>query len=508
MGLKDKINSLLFGEVGHNMATTQSQEIQFAEASKFVPLTKRVNVLGDLPTQQDVALAAASVHTIKDIDDDQYKYRQLTGGSVPERDLLPYAQVKMIDTAYILYDINPIAKAIVDTVEEFVLGNGLMYEAKDKQVQDVMDRFWNNDVNRLEERQHQFVRELGIYGELFLPVSVGSVNGDVELGYIDPKNVTKVRLSLKNVLVAEIVFAKKLNEASKERKLRIIKRVKDSRRKNFGLLDGNIFLLQVNKMNNSSRGRSDLLSLFDYLDAYDQFMWTRVEKAILQNSIVWDVTLEGYTSAELKQWKKDHPNGPKSGSVIAHNAGEIWKPMTPDFKSSDATPDAKLLLSMIAAGGRIPRHYLSLPEDTNRALGAEMAEPTFKHILVRQRVVKQMFTDMFNFAIDRAVYAGYLAESYKTKKRDFSIILPEISTKSIDKLSRSIERVSKGLEISVKNGFVARETATRILATYSKQLGVDINVNEELAKTKVAQKQNGGLEDDSGRKKGSGGKEE
>lgn len=439
----------------------------------------------------DTVSAASMPSPGQMVDDDDFKYRRLTGGKPQERDLLPFAQERMGVIAAYLYEINALAKDIIDGKVEFGLGEGVSYVAEDDKVQKVLDDFWNDPVNQMQFRQTQFARDLGLFGELCLPVAVNKMNGHVRLGYVDPKQIEKIDLDKNNALIQDKVHVREIKNdqgvaVGKAKILKIIKQTTNPRAKGFGYLDGDCFYFSINKLSNSSRGRSDLLVNFDMLDAYDQFMWTLVEKAIMMNMLVWDVTIEGMDQKQIDEWMKKYARPPKAGTVLPHNAKIKWEAIVPDFKSSDPSNHAKLFLSLIACGARKPRHFMGMPEDTNRALGTEMAEPTVKNMLVRQQYYGYMFTTQFNFVIDQAIIHKRLE---KDVNRKFKIIFPTITNKGVDKISRGFERGVNALEKALDQGLITKETATQILGTYTTQLGVEVNAKEEQNKISAPPKE-------------------
>jgi hypothetical protein len=415
-----------------------------------------------------------------DIDGDEHLWRKCSGGTnLYQKDLLPASQQLMIRNAYLLYDSHPIAHAIIDAKVEFILNNGISYTANDKFVKEVIDRFWENFINNLQVNQTNFIRDLFTTGELINPVGVNKYNGECVLGYIDPLNINKVYLDPRNSLVKKYIYTAHLKtgqDIAEGKRYTVIHQLKRGRYP--GLLTGDVFYFSVNGFTNSERGRSDLLPIFDILDAYDRFLWTRVERAILQNSIVWTVLFKGKTDEQIEEWVAKNKVPPQSGSVIGHNENCEWKPVVPDFKVSDCTPDAKLFLSMVSAGSRFPRHYLGLPEDTNRAVSVEMSEPTVKHLSFRQQYVKYIFNTYHRFVIDQAIRYGKLQPGVD---KTVDITMPEISTKAIEKISKSFEKVSKAMDKMLEVKILKPETCVKILSVFAKQLGITINLEDEVA---------------------------
>ncbi len=106
---------------------------------------------------------AAAIPSGGGIDNDEHLYRKLTGNS--KKDLSPLKQERMLQIAYHLYENNPLAHRIVEMTKDFIVGEGITYEAADEKVKDVLDAFWCDPVNMWDLKQHQKALELGLYGE-------------------------------------------------------------------------------------------------------------------------------------------------------------------------------------------------------------------------------------------------------------------------------------------------------------------------------------------------------
>jgi hypothetical protein len=61
------------------------------------------------------------------------------------------------------------------------------------------------------------------------------------------------------------------------------------------MMEGEVFYFAINKLPNSLRGRSDLMALADWLDLYDQYLFSEVERLHLLSAFVWDYKIEGAT---------------------------------------------------------------------------------------------------------------------------------------------------------------------------------------------------------------------
>ena len=214
-------------------------------------------------------------------------WRSITSQTA-HRDLNPLTQKRMQEIAFYLFDTNPMGHRLIEIVSDFVVGDGFTYKVEDDSVLEVIENFWNDPDNDLDTTIDENTMELGLFGELTLPVWVNKINGHVKLGYIDPSLIVKVLKSKKYPRSNEKLIYK-VPRGRKERVREIVTTDRNIKSKTFGKLMGDCFFFTINKPINATRGRSDLLSLADWLDGHDQFLFARLERAFLLNSFIWDV---------------------------------------------------------------------------------------------------------------------------------------------------------------------------------------------------------------------------
>jgi len=128
--------------------------------------------------------------------------------SVYQRDLPQVTHEKQLKVAFWLYRHNPIAKRIIEVIQDFVIGPGVQFSAKEPKVEEVLWNFWSDPHNGWELRQFQRVSELFLFGEQIYQVFVNEANGHVRLGYIDPLNVEKIILDRDNPEIAREIKLK------------------------------------------------------------------------------------------------------------------------------------------------------------------------------------------------------------------------------------------------------------------------------------------------------------
>jgi hypothetical protein len=206
-------------------------------------------------------------------------FRRLTK-VMNERDLQPLEQQRQTEIALFLYDSNPLAKRIIDLVNSFVTGDGFSFNAKNPRVLDLLNRFWNDPVNDWPLKQLDRFKMLSITGELLLPVAVRRADGRVRIGYVDPGNIEEIVPDPYNpeiLLQANIVQGYHPDGVlDLPKAYSLIQQDERPLSPTYGKLNFypepyGAFYFGINKPSNATRGRSDLITVFDWLDLYDQY---------------------------------------------------------------------------------------------------------------------------------------------------------------------------------------------------------------------------------------------
>ena len=237
----------------------------------------------------------------------------------------------------------------------------------------------------------------------------------------------------------------------------------------YGKLIGDCFFFTINKPVSATRGRSDLLSLADWLDGHDQFLFARLERAFLLNSFIWDVVCEGMDQKELDEFVKNIPV-PKPGSIRAHNEKVKWSAISPKLESQDASSEARMFKNQILGGAGYPEHWFAEGSKTTRATAQEMGLPTLKKLKKRQRIVKNHYVHIINFVIDQAIIAGRLKEGVNRK---FKIIPSPIIGKDNKQLAQVLKDFVEGLGMAEGKNWITAQEARDSFRAIIKQIGVD-----------------------------------
>jgi hypothetical protein len=425
------------------------------------------------------------------VDDDDDQWRRLTGDAT--RDLSPMTQSRMQQVAAYLWEANALANRLIELPIAYLLAEGVRLTCPDETRARQLDRFWSDPINRMDERLPEYLRSWALFGELALPAYRNEMTGRVRLGWLDPALIETVVSDPDNPSQPiGIVTAK--DRKGRARRYRVVvvgpeeecftRRTQEIRST---FADGEIIYQRINALPGGMRGRSDLLSQADWLDGYDMLLFGELDRASFLRSFVWDVTLKGATPEEVAQRARTIAP-PKPGAVRVHNDAEIWGAVTPGLQAADLTDLARLVRNHVLGGATLPEHWYGGGGDVNRAVGAEMGEPTMKIFSVRQRTVKHMLELIGRYVL----WAHETARGDASVEIDWSVdewrveaVFPEMSPKDTTKYASALQQVVVAAGMAVDQGRLSEETALRLISAIAGRLGVEIDAQDELGKARA-----------------------
>lgn len=419
-----------------------------------------------------------------DADDDQW--RRLTGDG--QRDLAPMTQDRMQRLAHYQWETNLLANRLIELPVAYLLAGGVRLTIEDEDAQAVLNRHWDDGLNAWDLKLPKRARELALFGEQCFPCFRDENTGFVRLGYLDPALIGTVVMDPEN-REQPIGVVTKRDKQGNSKRYRIIVNVPETAfavrtqeiRATF--TDGECFFYRVNDLSSSTRGRSDLLAQIDWLDAYDQFLFGELDGAAFRRAFVWDVTVTGASPEEITE-KAKKITAPKPGSVRVHNESEAWEAKAPDLQAADSAEGARLFRNQVLGGATLPEHWYGGGGDVNRSTGESMSEPTEKVLLMRQRVLGYMLTDIGRYVVRSAW--GALDRELSTEEADklgtLAAAWPEMTNKDITKYASSLGQIVAAIAGLLEEGLVTRATALRMVTAVAERLGVEIDVDDELDK--------------------------
>lgn len=410
------------------------------------------------------------------VDADDWKYRDT--GSRSRLDVPWYTQERMMRTAFTLYRVNPLASRILELSRDFVIGGGIEFRANEPIVEQLMRRHWESPYNLWEERLPTRILELYLFGELCLNARVNEVSGDVAWQNIPPIDIKKVDVNPNNydefvsvTLKPVIPSYEQLTTQTVSNPSELVLQVINYRRGSDGVwgYEGDCIYYPINRVAGGSRGMSVLFSLADWLDAFDQFLFNRLERSTHLNQWIWDITLEGATKEQIRAFINEEESRPtRPGSLRAHNEKVTWRTVEPKLGGEDVSAEARLFKNYIIGSSGFPDHFLG-DSSVARAAAAELTVPTIKTLERRQDEIEALLRRVFNFVLDSYKRAGVLDRHIDTS---FQIIMPRLALRDLQRAGGAIARLMEALERARANEWLDDEEGKNIFKALLAQIGL------------------------------------
>ncbi|MFL6310592.1 MAG: hypothetical protein ACJ71W_00675 [Terriglobales bacterium] len=415
-------------------------------------------------------------------DGEDAKFRRITSPNTI-RDLNPLMHERMQAVCFYLKSTTPFGKRIVEVITSYVVGEGFKPSATDPNVQEVVTEFWNDQVNNIDQALKDYCDELTTFGELCLPVAVNPVDGKVRLGYIDPLQIESVEYGTietasgqQQILVPVAVRLKRKQSETEGQRLEIVRVDEDPNSATFGQLKGDCFYFAINKAKGASRGLSELFSLADWIDVFDQMMFDFADRVRFLNAFVWHYTVKGAGEPELEKWnKKVTQNPPRQGSVWTTNENVTIEAKTPSFAGADMSEATRSIKLYGLGGAGLPAWFFADPVDSNRSTADEMTGPTGKKLTDRQNHLKSALMQILVFVVQQAIYHGVLAEGVDATVK---LQVPDLMIKDMQKAATTMAAVVNSVSIMAENFFITRKTAARASHVVLTQIGIEVDPDE------------------------------
>jgi hypothetical protein len=389
---------------------------------------------------------------------------------------MPVQQQRMFEICYFMHDSSAMFKRLAQMDKGFLFSGPITISADDDNVQKVIDQFWNDPENNMTMKFPEKAMWLSILGEQCWPVEVNPMNGFVRLKYVDPSIIKDIWVNPQNTEQLMQVETMGL-EGRSGNKYAIIRKDYNVNSKTYNRLVGDCFFFSINKPPNSARGRSDFMTLVDWIDALERYEYNYLERAELMLNFIWDITLKGMDVNQMKDWLRDNPP-PAPGSQRAHNEQVTWQAVTPDLKAQDFKSGFECAKSFImGAAGRPDSWFGSggkmYQTEADSALTGPIAD-----LEQRQEYLKYIIRTVIGFVIDQAIIHSKLTEVQA--QSDFTITMPEVSKKDVAKMGNTLPQLTTALTVAVSNKFIQRDTAIQLFAFVAGYLGYDVDAQAEI----------------------------
>ena len=413
-------------------------------------------------------------------------YRRLSGSDSRMRDLLPMAQDRMFELAYFMWDSSAMTRRLAVMDRSFIFNGKIGLTSTDPDVQDLLDVFQSDPENRIALKYPEKAMWLSILGEQCWPVTVNPYNGQVRLTYRDPADIVDVFVNPLNV---EQVMQVEIRNAGGRTtdKLAVIRKDYNVNSKTYARLVGQCFFVKINAPPNSPRGRSDFLTLFDWIDGLERYGFNYLERAEFLLNFVWDVTLKGMNADQIRDWLRDNPP-PEPGSVRAHNENVTWEAVAPDIKATDFRGGFDMGKGFIMGAAGRPSSWFGEGGKAYQTEAEQFGQVPIADLNARSYLHECILTDIGNFVIDQAVIAGVL--SAEKAAAGCKVSMPEISKKELTNLVNGVPQLATALTVAQNNKWISPDEATRLFSFVISYLGYEVDAQEQIDAAAAAPKEN------------------
>lgn len=419
---------------------------------------------------------------------------------------------KMVQRARYVWMNDPQAGASVSLMNDFVFGRGVPNpRAKDEAVQNLFDGFWSDPDNKRAittyAKQITLGTDLALQSNLFFLVFDDGDDGKVKMAVLDhdtvencvrdPENPNRVLywlvrprkvswdfrmdrpdVSVSNANLRPIYYEdfSGLKEAKEEQEA-------GARDEPVPLAPsdrvgkGRVYHIAVNRFSGQVFGVPEFQRTIRWYSAYNDFMKARVDMAQASAAFIMKRKIKGSATQLAKMASRalsnrsdlsgalDQAEGmqapPRPGSILDENENLSHENFKIDSGAGNAATDAHMIRAPISAATRFPQSYYGDETNTSLATATSLELPVLKAVESRQEMFEQMFRDMLDLVIERAVDSGNLTEE-RTPEEIQKMLSPEIDAQlnaarvQYEKEGKELVEAHAEVVGSKHNGFTLR----------------------------------------------------
>lgn len=401
-------------------------------------------------------------------------YRRMSGFDWRIRDLMPMAQDRMFEIAYFMWDNSLMMRRLAVMDKSFIFNGPIKLTSDDPDVQEILAAFQRR--NKLDLRFPDRAMWLSILGEQVWPAIVNPYNGAVTLAYEDPSDIVDVLVNPENI--EDHMQLELRSRAGRDtRKMNIVRESTDIKAKAFGRLAGECFFYRINAPPNSPRGRSDYLTLFDWIDGLERYGFNYLERAEFLLNFVWDVTLKGMNAEQIREWLRDNPP-PEPGSIRAHNENVEWEAVAPDIKAADFKGGFDMGKSIVMGGAGRPSSWFGEGGKAYQTEAEQFGQVPIADLDSRSDMYQSILEDAGRFARDQAVIHGRLGEGKAAA--NVSATMPAVSKKDLTKLVNGVPQLTTALAVAESNRWITKDESTKLFCFFASYLGYEIDPQTQI----------------------------
>lgn len=375
---------------------------------------------------------------------------------------------------------HPLAKKGMRTKRAFVCQEGFRVEslcedpAKRELVQRHLDEHW--EIN-WEGKVDRRVESLGVYGELaFWRPPVNTRNGHARIGSLQRDDIDEVLpkpLNAEEAGILRMTHPLTLIVGGQKKSQDLFSVV------NYDWLDeswkGEVLYCGVNRLDTMMRGISDLAPVLDWLEVFDQLLYTEAERVKMMRSLLFHLKMTGASPEVLEAKRRElAKRPPPPGTFYVSNESEEIADFAPNLSTAPSLDLIKFIFGLASGCIDIPEHWYYSAGDVNRASAKEMTSPIYAGIRDRKREFASFLLVEHSIALQEAakiptsLVGGFTAEDLEieVKSRD-----PERD--ALDVVGQHLLAFGQALLLGETQQWMSREQAAKQFIQACSSVGLD-----------------------------------
>lgn len=353
-----------------------------------------------------------------------------------EKGHLETDQLTMIREARKKYRWDPNSKAAVNTMLDYVMGEGISItpKSKDPMVWYVWREFWTAKRNKMALRQFEIVRSTLRDGEIFAHFfnrdELNKPTWRTTLRFMDAllvKNPANNSSSVSSDYNRKTTRSGIEHEADDvENVIAYWKESQDDSGEYSKVPAKEVHHIKYNADSDQKRGESMLQAILEMVTDYSQWLKNRIILNKMRSAIVLIRKISGTStqlssivnnlkqssSARTGETKRESIRG---GTILTANDGVDYKFEAPNINANDVKEDGRNIKLNIAAGTNLPEYVFGDASNANFASTLIAESPFVKHIKSLQTFFEYHFAQLFRYVIESAVQADFLKAPDETE---------------------------------------------------------------------------------------------
>jgi hypothetical protein len=386
-----------------------------------------------------------------------------------EREFSRSALEKIVNTARLFWLKNPLIRRAINVQADYVFGQGISINSTNEEIQDAVNRFWQDPENRRVMTNQQSLgsleKELNIQGNIFFALFCS----DPTLGNAEVRTIafTEIQEIICNPDDRQdIWFYKRQFSIGSKQEVRyyrdfykrnddvseMLSELWESNKIDISSVDESIVIyhMKSNYLSDMKFGVSEIYSALEWARQYSTFLknWQSVVAALASWAMQITVKggrkeLEAVNSSIIGTSVLKPKGGVNPGSVFLSQDSVEMKPLKTSGMTTSADDGRRLMLMVCSATG-IFEHYLTGdPSTGNLATATAMERPMELQFRNRQQLWADTITEMLTYVVEQAIKTGKIetlvwdsdSNTYDIKEDSFSkeidVTFPDILEKDM-----------------------------------------------------------------------------